>query len=89
MSNLLLVFMFLFFTVPSIIYKQYFLTLSFIVYGVVFGLVEYAAHYYTGQTVSQHMWQLLVEHQRSGICILVCMLLGWICLLVHLGVRFK
>jgi len=89
MSNLLLVLMFLFFTVPAIIYKQYFLALAFIIFGVVFGLVEYAADFYTGKTVSQHLWALILEHGYKGYTILGFMLLGWLCLLFHLGMRFK
>jgi len=89
MSNLLLIFMGLLFIVPPVIYKQYFLALAFIIFGVVFGLVEYAAHYYTGKTVSQQMWTLILEHGYKGYTIIGCMLLGWICLLLHLGMRFK
>lgn len=81
--------MFLFFTVPAIIYKQYFLALAFVIFGLVFGLVEYMADYYTGNTVSQHLWLLIKEHGYKGYSIIGCMLLGWLCLLIHLGVRFK
>jgi hypothetical protein len=81
--------MFLFFTIPAIIYKQYFLTLTFIIFGLVFGFIEYAAHYYIGKTISQQIWTLIVEHQYKGMIILGGMLLGWICLLLHLGIRFK
>ncbi len=89
MSNLLLVFMFLLFLIPSLIYKQYFLALAFVIFGIVFGLVEYAAHYYTGKTVSQEIWALIEEHSYKGYAIIGCMLLGWVCLLLHLGMRFK
>jgi len=89
MSNILLVLMFLFFTVPALIYKMYFLALTFIIFGLVFGFVEFIAHFYTGHTVSQQLWDLIVAHQAKGVIILVGMLLGWICLLLHLGMRFK
>ena len=89
MSNLLLVAMFLFFTIPAIIYKQYFLALAFVIFGLVFGFVEYLADYYTGSTVSQHLWALIKEHSYKGYTIIGFMLLGWICLLLHLGLRFK
>lgn len=89
MSNLLLILMFLFFVVPAIIYKEYFLALTFVIFGIVFGLVEFSAHYYTGKTVSQQIWALIVDHKYKGIIILVSMLLGWICLLLHLGIKFK
>jgi hypothetical protein len=89
MSSLLIVFMFILFVVPSVIYHEYFLTLTFIIFGLVFGFIEYMADYYTGNTVSQHMWQLMTTNKKEGWVILGCMLLGWICLLVHLGMRFK
>ena len=89
MSNLLLIFMGLLFVIPALMYKEYFLALTFIIFGLVFGFVEYLAHYYTGHTVSQHLWDLMVAHKPKGVTILVCMLLGWICLLIHLGIRFK
>lgn len=89
MSNILLVLMFLFFTVPAVIHKQYFLALAFVIFGLVFGMIEYTAHYYTGKTVSQQLWDLIAEHSAKGYTIIGCMLLGWICLLIHLGVRFK
>lgn len=89
MSNILLVLMGLFFIVPSVIYKEYFLALAFVVFGLVFGMVEFISHYYTQHTVSQHMWDLIKEHQYKGVIILVGMLLGWICLLLHLSIRFK
>lgn len=89
MSNLLLVFMFLFFTVPSIIYKQYFLALAFMIFGLVFGFTEFLSHYVTGMTVSQQLWALIKEHSYKGYTIIGFMLLGWLCLLAHLGIRFK
>mgnify|MGYP007100119591 CR=1 FL=1 len=89
MSNILLILMGLFFTIPAIIYKQYFLALAFLIFGIVFGLVEFCAHYYTGRTVSQQMWDLIKVHNWKGYTIIGFMLLGWICLLLHLGLRFK
>jgi hypothetical protein len=78
-----------FFIIPSVIYKEYFLTLTFIVFGLVFGFMEYMSDYYTGHTVSQHLWDLMLEHKYKGIIIIVGMALGWACLLLHLGIRFK
>lgn len=89
MSNILLIMMFIFFTIPSIIYKQLFLTLTFCIFGLVFGLVEFAAHYYTGHTVTSHMLSLMKTNSHEGWTIIICMLLGWICLLLHLGIRWK
>lgn len=89
MSNILLILMGLFMIIPSIIYKEYFLALAFIIFGLVFGFVEFLADFYTDMTVSQHLWKLIVEHQYKGVIILVGMLLGWICLILHLAIRFK
>ena len=89
MSNLLIVFMLILFIVPSVIYKEFFLTLTFIVFGIVFGFIEFLSDHYTGNTVSQHMWQLMSTNKREGWIILGCMALGWVCLLLHLGMRFK
>lgn len=75
--------------IPAVIYKEFFLALAFIIFGVVFGFVEYLSHYYTGHTVSQHLWELMLDHKWKGYIILGGMLLGWICLLLHLGLRFK
>jgi len=81
--------MFILFIVPSIIYKEFFLTLTFIVFGLVFGFIEFLADHYTGMTVSQHLWEMLKTNKKEVWIILGCMLLGWICLLLHLGIRFK
>jgi hypothetical protein len=89
MSNLLLIAMFLFFTVPAVIYKEYFLALAFVIFGLVFGFMEFLSHFYTGMTVSQQVWALIMDHKWKGYIVLGGMLVGWICLLLHLGLRFK
>ena len=89
MSNILLILMGVFLLVPSLIYKEYMLALAFIVFGLVFGFIEYISVYYTGHTVSQHMWDLMATNKKEGMIILGCMLLGWVCLITHLGMRFK
>lgn len=89
MSNWLLVAMFIFFVTPAIIYKQYFLALTFIVFGLVFGFIEFLSNWATGNTVSQSLWLLMSEHKYKAIIVLTGMLVGWICLLIHLAIRFK
>jgi hypothetical protein len=89
MSNILLIAMGILFIVPSVIYKQYLLTLTFIIFGLVFGFVEFLADYYTGSTVTQHMQKLIATNNREAWIVLGCMALAWVCLLLHLGIRFK
>jgi hypothetical protein len=88
-SNWLLVAMGLLFIIPPVIYKMYFLALAFMIFGIVFGFTEFMANYYTGSTISQQLWALIAEHKYKGYLIIGCMLLAWICLLLHLGIRFK
>ena len=83
MSNLLLVFMFLLFTIPSIAYHEYLLALLFTIFGGVFGFVEFVSDYYTGDTVSQQIGKLLEEHNRKGLMLLLCMLGSWGCWILH------
>lgn len=89
MSNWLLVFMFILFVTPAIIFKQYFLALTFIVFGLVFGFIEFLSNWAIGDTVSQSLWRLMETHKYQAIIVIGCMLAGWICLLIHLAIRFK
>ncbi len=89
MSNLLLIFMFLCWIIPSVIYKQYFLTLAFIIFGLVFGFIEFLAKWAVGRTVSQQVWDLMVDHRWKGMIVVGFMLVGWLALLAHLSIRFK
>jgi hypothetical protein len=84
LNNWLLVFMGILFVVP-VIYKQYFLVLAFIVFGLAFGFIEFLAHYVTDHTISMQLWDLIKDHGYKGYFILVCMLLAWLCLLAHLA----
>jgi hypothetical protein len=79
----------LFMIVPAIIYKQYFLALAFIIFGLVFGFMEFLANYYTGKTVSQHLWILQDVKAYKAYIVVAGMYLGWMFLLTHLLVRFK
>ena len=84
-SNWLLVAMGLLFLIPPLIYKEYMLAFAFILFGLCFGFLEFLSDYYTGKTVSQHLWVLLVEHQWKGVIILSCMLAAFVCLILHLA----
>jgi hypothetical protein len=85
LSNWLLVMMGGFFLITPIIYKEYFLALAFMIFGLVFGFTEFCASFYTGKTISQHLWYLLVTHEWKGIVILTSMVLAWACLIAHLA----
>jgi branched-subunit amino acid transport protein AzlD len=50
-----------------------------------FGLLEFISAYYAHKTISQLMWQLIVEHQWKGVIILSCMAGAWACLIAHLA----
>lgn len=85
LSNWLLVAMGILFLVPPIIYKEYMLAFAFILFGLCFGLLEFISAYYAHKTISQLMWQLIVEHQWKGVIILSCMAGAWACLIAHLA----
>ncbi len=89
MSNIPLIAMLLFFLVPAIIFKQYFLALTFIIFGMIFGFVEFLADFYTGKTVSQHIWKLGSDEPVKVVVLITCLLLAWICLLIHFAVGIK
>ena len=89
MGNILLIAMGAFWIFGMVFSKEFFLGLVFIIFGLVFGFVEFMAKYYTGRTVSQQVLDLVQAHHIKGMILLACMLAGWICLLFHLGMRFK
>lgn len=89
MSNLLLVLMFSFWMIPSLIYQQYFLTLGFIIYGLVFGFVEFLSDYALDFTVSQQLTGLGVDHPEKMKTVIGFLILGWLCLMLHFGVKVK
>jgi hypothetical protein len=84
LNNFLLILMGLFYTVAPIAYREYFLVLAFMIYGLCFGYTEYVASFYTGSTISMQMWALVKLHQWKGIIICSNMVLATICLVLHL-----
>lgn len=71
--------------IPALIFKQWWLFLVFLIFGICFGLVEWLAVAKTGKTVSQHFWAFSTEHKGNALVVLGSMLLAWVSLLVHLG----
>ena len=89
MSNIPLILMGLLFLIPAIIFKQYFLALTFLVFGLVFGFIEFLADFYTGKTVSQHIWAMGTDNHIRAVILITCLLLAWICLMAHFAMGIK
>lgn len=89
MGNLILILMFLFFVVPAIIFKQYFLALTFIVFGLVFGFIEFLSDFYIGNTVSQEIWKLGGQNPVKVVILITCLELAWQCLMIHFALGVK
>lgn len=88
-SNTLMVFSFLFLAVPSILYKQYFLTLASTIFVLTIGFTDSFSLQQTGITTGEHLRLLVANHPFKGSLVIMSLLAGWSCLLLHLGVRFK
>ena len=85
LNNWFLVFMGICYLVPPIVFQRYFLALAFIIYGLVFGFTEFCAAFYSGQTISQQMFQLVQDHKTwEGIIICSGMILATVFLVLHL-----
>jgi len=72
---------------PAAIFGQWWLFLVFIVFGMCFGLVEWLAKAKSGKTVSQHFWIWARNNRKKSWVLLGSMLVGWLALLIHLGVH--
>lgn len=68
---------------PSAWAGQWWLFTVFLVFGVVFGLVELVAIKRSGKTVSQHFWILKRESKRKALVIIGGMIFAWILLIIH------
>jgi len=71
--------------VPPLVFKQWGLFAVFMVFGIIFGLIEWISVVKTGKTISQHFWVFSQEHKLKGFIILGGMLVAWLSLLAHLG----
>ena len=78
---------FILFLVPSALFGQWWLFSVFMVFGIIFGLLEWLATIKTGKTVSQQFWALKEKSPIKAWIILASMLGAWILLLCHLGLH--
>lgn len=87
LDSLLVGGIFAFLILPALIYKQGWLALVFLVFGLCFGLIEFLSVKFTGLSVSQHFWALRGENYRHALTIAICMLIAWLFLLAHFMVK--
>jgi len=71
--------------VPSAIFGQWWLFSAFLIFGVIFGLLEWIAIKKTGKSVSQHFWDFSLRNKTGAILILTCMAFAWMILILHLA----
>ena len=73
--------------IPSALCGQWWLFSVFMVFGVIFGLIEWMAVAKTDKTVSQKFWDFSKKNKAKGLIILIGMLIAWLALLYHLGYK--
>jgi len=71
------------FLIPAWIFKQKWLFRVFLVFFVVFGLIEWWAVTATDMSVSQHFWALKDNNRGGALAVLIGMAVGWTALLWH------
>jgi hypothetical protein len=81
--------MFLALFIPSMLYKEYFLSLASMVFVLCLGFTNSISLTITHQSLWFNLHSLWILHPIHGAIMLVCLVLGWICLLLHLGIKFK
>ena len=59
----------------------------FLVFNLIFGVIEIISKTKTGKTVSQTFWKFHVEHKIKALVILASMILMWAALIIHLGLH--
>jgi hypothetical protein len=73
---------------PTAFFGQWWLFSVFMIFFMIFGLVEYVSVKKTDLSVSQHFWEFSKKNKIKACLILGGMLVGWLALLFHLGGRF-
>jgi len=77
------------FLVPTALFKQWRLFFVFLVFFVIFGLMEWLSVAQTGQTISQHFWNLDSVNPVAGWVIVGGMGIGFLSLLIHFKAHKK
>jgi len=66
--------------VTAFLFGQFWLGMTFSVFYVCFGLIEWIAKEMSGKTVSQHVWTLPMGKR---LVVIVAMVAGWSALILH------
>jgi len=72
-------------TVLMGVFKIWPLFWVFVIFDIIFGIVEVCYAKFTGKTVSQHFWEWSKKHKAKAIAILASMGIMWTFLILHLG----
>jgi len=83
LSALPIVILFLSLIVPAAVFRQWWLMIVFLVFGICFGVVEVVALKVSGKTVSQHFWALKDKNKSAAYTIVGFMILAWSMLILH------
>lgn len=83
LASLPIIILFLSLIVPAAIFGQYWLLAVFLIFGLIFGVVEAVANKFSGNTVSQHFWAFRRENKKGAAIIIVFMIIAWGCLIYH------
>jgi hypothetical protein len=59
----------------------------FLAFNIIFGITELLYVKYTGLTISQHFWNFAQKSRWKAIVVLASMIIMWIALILHLGLR--
>lgn len=87
MEALFVVFMILAILAGMYFTKRWFLFATFLIFAVLFGLMELASIKMTGMSISQDFWKYSETHKTGAWLILGGMAAGWIGLLWHLAYK--
>ena len=68
---------------PAAIFHQWWLMSVFLVFGLCFGVIEVISDKVSGNTVSQHFWELKTENKKAAFIIAGFMILAWSMLIIH------
>lgn len=82
-----IVLMFLLLIVPNLIYRQWWLAGTCLLFFICFVIVELLCIHFTGMSISQHFWVLLHDHKEKAYWIAGCMFIGFVFLIIHFVVR--